>query len=99
MMESRGTLKPEDKEPNIAGLEYYLEAFKELSTSRPSSMGVSPIPFTAILEYFKVYPCGEFDEFLYLIRRMDDSLLKSYSDKNKPRGDNGKPSSTGNNKV
>lgn len=47
-------------------------------------MGVSPIPFTAILDYFKVYPIGDdFEEFLYLIRAMDDALIACEQSKTK----------------
>lgn len=78
MLEAKGKLKDEDRAPNLEGLEFYITAFQELSSTRPNSMGVSPIPFTAIREYFKVYPCGDFEEFHYLVRRMDNSFLKNY---------------------
>jgi hypothetical protein len=83
---SRDKIKPEDLEPNIAGFEYYLEAFKELNSTRPIGMGVGAIPFTAILEYFKIYPCDEFEEFNYIIRRMDEAFLKQQSDKSNSGG-------------
>lgn len=70
-----GFLKPEDLEPEITGFEFYLEAFKELSTSRPAGLGLSPIPFTAIHDYFKIYELQDFDEFTYVIRRMDYAFL------------------------
>jgi hypothetical protein len=83
--------KPEDIEPNISGLEFYALAFTELSTSRPVSMAVGAIPFTAILEYFRVYPVGDFDEFLDIIRSMDNEYLRleDAKSKNKPREVNG----------
>lgn len=83
---SRGKIKPEDLEPNIAGFEYYTEAFKELNSTRPIGMGVGPIPFTAILEYFKVYPCDDFEEFNYIIRSMDEAFLRHQSTKVKTEG-------------
>lgn len=86
---SRGKIKPEDLEPNIAGFEYYLEAFKELNSTRPIGMSVGPIPFTAILEYFKVYPCDDFEEFNYIIRRMDEAYLNRQTPKPKTEGNNG----------
>lgn len=73
---ARGKLKEKDREPNISGLEYYIDAFRELSTARPSSLGVGQIPFTAVVEYFKIFPSDEFDEFLYLMRLMDKSYVE-----------------------
>lgn len=49
-------------------------------------MGVGQIPFTAIVEYFKIYPSGEFDEFLYVIRRMDKTFIDFESSKTKKDG-------------
>lgn len=60
------------------GLELYWEAFLELSTCRGVvDGGVLPIPFTAIVEYAKIF---DFDEeqtsdLLYLIRIMDGVYL------------------------
>jgi hypothetical protein len=41
-------------------------------------MSVGPIPFTAIVEYAKLYEVAEdeFDEFIYIIRAMDSEYLK-----------------------
>ncbi len=69
-------LKSEDIKPTITGLEFYVTAFKELSSCRPVTMSAGAIPFTAILEYFKVYPVGDFDEFLWIIRLMDSEYLR-----------------------
>lgn len=44
-------------------------------------MGLSAIPFTAILTYYRIYGVGSFDEFKYLIRRMDDVFLKFESER------------------
>lgn len=79
-----GKLKPEDEEPNTHGIEFYIAAFRELGTCRDTST-TSPIPFTSILEYWKVYKSGDFDEFLYFIRLMDDKLIKLES--NKPKSE------------
>lgn len=38
--------------------------------------GIGPIPFTAIAEYFRIYELSNFDEFVYLIRRMDSVFLE-----------------------
>lgn len=69
-------LKPEDEEPEITGFEFYYDAFKELSTTRQSGLGIGPIPFTALVEYFTIYNIdGDFDEFASIIRRMDEVYL------------------------
>jgi len=47
----------------------------ELSTARQSGMGIGPIPFTAIVEYFKIYELEDFDEFAYIIRRLDNVFM------------------------
>ena len=77
--------KPEDIEPNISGLEFYTLAFTELSTSRPVGMGVGAIPFTAIVEYFRVYPVGDLDEFIEIIRLMDNEYLRLEYEKSKSK--------------
>jgi hypothetical protein len=78
---AKGRVKEEDQEPRIDGLQFYTSAFRELSSCRPVGMSAGPIPFTAIVEYFKVYPEGEFEEFHFLMRQMDDAYLKFHLDK------------------
>lgn len=46
-------------------------------------MGVAPIPFTAIVEYSRIYETGDLDEFVYLIRMMDDAFLRWHLNKSK----------------
>lgn len=74
-------------EPCIEGLEFYRDAFFELSTCRASS---GPIPFTAISEYCRIFNIvnspEELDEFIYVIRKMDDVYLKNEREKAKARG-------------
>jgi hypothetical protein len=84
---NRGFIKPEDIEPDIYGLEFYMDAFAELSTSRPSGLGVSPIPFTAIAEYFRIYELKDFDEFAAIIRRLDNVFLELNAKEEKVKGD------------
>lgn len=59
-------------------------------------MGIGPIPFTAIAEYFRIYELDDFDEFAYIIRRMDSVFLElNAADKaDKPEG--GKTSASSN---
>ena len=80
--------------PNVEPFGLYIDAFRELSTCRPSGFGISPIPFVAIVEYAKLYGIEgeEFDDFLYIIREMDSELIRLESSKTK-QSDNG---STGN---
>lgn len=69
--------KPDDLEPDTTGFGFYLDAFRELSTSRPAGMELSAIPFTAIVEYFRIYEIqDDFDEFAYIIRHMDNTYLE-----------------------
>lgn len=60
-----------------------MDAFRELSTSRPGGMDVQAIPFTAIVEYFRIYELQDFDEFLYIIRTMDSAFLDMNAEANK----------------
>lgn len=93
----RGFIKLEDQEPCVDGLDFYLDAFRDLNTCRPVGMDLSAIPFTAIVEYFRIYAIDDdFDEFAYLIRQMDRTYLTAMSEANEidRRGKNG--SGTGN---
>lgn len=60
---------------------FYIEAFKELCSCRTSAMSLGPIPFTAIVEYSKLYDVGDFEEFHYFIRVMDNTILKLESER------------------
>jgi hypothetical protein len=71
-----GFIKPEDQEPDITGFEFYYDAFAELSTARQIGLGIGPIPFTAISEYTKLFEIPDFEEFCYVIRRMDQTYLE-----------------------
>lgn len=57
-------------------------------------MALGPIPFTAIVEYFKIYGLSDFDEFSYVIRRMD----RAYLDLNKDVKGASKPDAESNKK-
>ncbi len=98
----RGFLKPEDQEPYVDGLEFYLDAFRELCTSRPVSNDLQAIPFTAIAEYFKIYELQDFDEFAYIMRLMDTTYLQLNETYQKSQGDKNaasrKPNPTNHNK-
>lgn len=61
-------------------------------------MTVGPIPFTAIFEYFQIFELSDFEEFSYVMRRMDNVYLE-LNNKDVSSKDNkgkGKKSSGGN---
>lgn len=70
-----GYIKPEDQEPDITGFEFYYDAFSELSTARQIGLAVGPIPFTALVDYTKLFEIPDFDEFAYVIRCLDRAYL------------------------
>jgi len=73
--------------PEISPFAYYILAYKELSTCRN---GMNPrIPFTAIVDYAKIYEIENFEEFLYLIRRMDEAQEELGKVKDGPKGGKG----------
>jgi hypothetical protein len=87
---------PDDIAPDIGPFNFYLEAFRELSSCRPSGFGIGPIPFTAIVEYSKIYNVEDFDDFLYFIRLMDSKILELEVNKQKKQdGQNGRKSNKG----
>lgn len=72
----RGFIKPEDAEPYLGPLDFYADAFVELGTCRPAGMGMAPIPFTAIVEYSRIYEIEDAEEFAYLMRLMDRTFMR-----------------------
>lgn len=98
-----GFIKPEDQEPDIDKYRFYFDAFRELSTARPVGLAVGPIPFTAIVEYFKIYGENEdFEDFIYIIRGMDLAFLEinaaKSSNKKEDKTDGKQSNKTDNNK-
>ncbi len=85
-------------EPSIEGLEFYIDAFRELSTTRSVGFSLGAIPFTAIAEYFTIYDIdGDFDEFASIIRRMDNVYLElNANDLKSPPKKEGEDKSGGN---
>lgn len=71
-MESQGRIRPEAKKPEIYGLDFYTWCFWELNTTRNQ---MAPISFLNIHKFAKILNIHDFDEFLYLIRRMDTVYL------------------------
>lgn len=72
--------------PQLApGLEFYYEAFKTLSTTRSYGMGVGPIPWTAMHQYFVAYglPGDLFDDFVALLVYLDNEYIKWQTERTK----------------
>jgi hypothetical protein len=85
-LKEKGKVRKGDIIPDVDAFVFYVEAFCELGTCRNSGMDLSPIPFLAIVEYAKLYDVGDVEDFLYIIRCMDNAYLKANSRKreNKP---------------
>lgn len=72
----KGMVKVEDMEPELGPYHFYIESYSELSTCKSNGMGPSAIPFTAIVDYARIYNIDDFDGFIYLIRVMDSFVIK-----------------------
>ena len=59
------------------GLEFFYEAFLELSTCRAVGFGVGPIPWVAMDRYARRYGVAgeDFDRFRQLIRALDEVFM------------------------
>jgi hypothetical protein len=78
------------------GIEYfdfYLDAYRELATCK-SGMGNGPIPLTAIIEYSKIVDVGDLDDFIYLMRQMDEKVIQLESKKQNGTNNNPKHTNT-----
>lgn len=82
-------IRPEDRAPITDNFELYIDAFHELRTCAPTGFGPAPIPFTAVVEYSKIYNIEDFDEFLFFIRAMDRELLALEEQEQKSKKPNG----------
>ena len=75
-MVSDGALKKEeDLPPSAQEFQFYWDAFEELCTARPSGLSASPIPFTAIIDYCRIYDIEDFRGFKLLMRRLDQVYI------------------------
>jgi len=72
----KGIIKPEHIAPDVSNFSFYVDAFNELGTCRNSGFGVSPIPFTAIVEYSTLNEVEDFPSFLEVIRIMDREYIR-----------------------
>ena len=80
---------------------FYVEAFIELGSCRLNGMSLGAIPFTSIVEYHRIFDVGDLEDFLYLIRKMDDVLLSLESKRMKKEmnSGSGKSDTKNNNSV
>lgn len=62
-------------EPDVGVFMVYLDMFFELDTCRVASYN-SPIPFTAIYNFANIKEIENFDEFLYIIRLLDNTVIQ-----------------------
>lgn len=69
------------------GLQFILEAFFDLDSERHHGMGLQRIPWSSIVNYARLYEIedDEFEEFQYLIKRMDGWLLDRLDAKEKAK--------------
>lgn len=60
------------------GLELYLGAFWDLSTCRQYGFGISPIPFTAIMDYAQAYEFSEdqTEDLVYYTKVLDKVYIE-----------------------
>jgi hypothetical protein len=66
--------------PSPDDLEFYRQAFWDLSPSRPAGMGLSAIPFEAVDRYAERYEVDDFETFHRLIRAQDRVFLAHHSE-------------------
>jgi hypothetical protein len=103
-LESLGRLRPTDVQPEIGPFVFYWDSFIELGSCRSLGMSVGPIPFSVIREYATIYDVEDFEEFLWIIRKMDSTYLAEVNKSNgktskgnsSPSGHQGKPRSKNN---
>lgn len=64
-------------------LQLTLEAFFELDSERHHGNGLQRIPWSSIINYgrYNEYDSQEMDDFVYLIRRMDNHVLEKLGNK------------------
>jgi hypothetical protein len=66
------------------GLEFYLQAFFDLSSDRSRGFDQGPIPWSSIISYASHYGLDyeETEELLFFVRRLDNEYLKKANSKN-----------------
>lgn len=71
--------------------EHVVAAFNTLFADRDVGMGLGPIPWTAIRQYADYLGLrdGEFSDFTFLLRQMDDEFISIKSEEAEKRRKNG----------
>lgn len=79
-------------EPELGPLDYYLKAFSEIATARPTGLGASQIPWHSIVDYYKVFidpnaniENKDFAEFYYIMRLIDNKVMELHEKRNKAK--------------
>jgi len=69
------------------GLQIYLQAFNDLDSERSHAMGITQIPWSAIINYAKVndFSQDQTDDLVYLVRAMDSEHCKKLDAKQKSK--------------
>lgn len=68
-------------------LEYVVEAFSALTSSRQVGFGLAPIPLTEIKTYVEMFDIpDDLDTFLRLLRALDNEYLETLDRKLKQNG-------------
>lgn len=85
-----------DKPDVFEDLEPVLRAFGVLSASRPLHAGptlavAGPIPLTEIQAYCALFDMRETEDFIHLIRAMDDAYLTRVAERRRERSTQGSP--------
>ena len=67
----------------MMGLELYWDAFLDLSTCRPTGMGMGPIPWSAIRDYAVTFDFDEdqHEDLYHFIRVMDNAFIEHHRNK------------------
>ena len=65
------------------GLELYWDAFLDLSTCRPTGMGMGPIPWSAIRDYAVTFDfdVDQHEDLYHFIRVMDNAFIEHHRNK------------------
>lgn len=69
----------------MLGLELYYIAFENLNSDRLSAFELGPIPTMAILNYAKYFDIKDVDNFLSIVRCMDNAFIKFHDKKQKSK--------------
>lgn len=69
-------MRESDLYPNVENFAFYIDSFLELSSCRSSGFDIGPIPFTSIIQYASIYDVEDVEDFVFLIRAMDNKFVQ-----------------------